>query len=72
METATLGRDVLLGFSSCFLGLVRATALLSWPVNLNFCSLRAQTLLCLSSPLRLVIKTHTRLSSVYLMAKDNC
>lgn len=72
MEVATLGWDLLLGCSSCSLGLVAAMALLSWSIDVAFCSLQVQTLLSLSSPLRLVIKPHTRSSSVYLMTRDNC
>lgn len=71
MEVATLDWD-LLGFSSCALGLVKPMALLSWLADPAFCSLQAQTLLGLSSPLCLAIQPHSRLSSLYIMAKDNC
>lgn len=51
---------------------MKAMAQLSWPIDPAFCSPQAQTLLGSSSPLCLVIKTHTRLGSVYLMARDHC
>jgi len=72
MEVSALVWDLLLGFSSCFPGLVKAMALLSWAADLVFCSLRAQTLLCLSSPLCLAIRPHTRSSLAFLMARANC